>query len=439
VNGIYSGGLSTIKLHAIGTQTAGGYASAMHFVLDNDGVERNHAIFSSDGSTTLYGALTFSNSLLVRKNGSDTIALGPYFQISDAAANNAIIFQLNASNDLDFWTYNTTDSWVKKITFTQSGNVGIGTSTPQLNTNTGTFLTVQGTNANGWLELATTSTTDGLGGAITFNNTNVVGSDKRVAQITVGRAGANNSADMSFSTWNAGSSGTRLTITAAGAATFSGTLTMSAYSYASSALQFTRAPSNLVQPASGNGILVFAGGTAQMRMDTANQICFDMNNGGTPHTVLTLKQSANTISINSPDNTLPLEIKYQNVAYGYYGATSGFSGAALAYSVNGGYVYLSSSSTWIGASDRNIKKNFEPYNKGLEAICGLEPTLYNLKIQQDSEPKLVGLIAQEVNNYIPEAYSEEGDFIGLNYNAIIVTMINAIKELKAEIDILKNN
>ncbi len=31
------------------------------------------------------------------------------------------------------------------------------------------------------------------------------------------------------------------------------------------------------------------------------------------------------------------------------------------------------------------------------------------------------------------------NFIGLNYNAIIVTMVNAIKELKAEIDILKNN
>jgi hypothetical protein len=209
------------------------------------------------------------------------------------------------------------------------------------------------------------------------------------------------------------------------------------YNLASS-FQFTRAASNLVTPASGNGILVFAGGNAQMRMDTANQICFDMNDGGTPHTVLTLKQNSNTVSINSPNNTLPLEIKYQNVAYGYYGATSGFSGAALAYSVNGGYVYLSSSSTWVGASDRNIKKNFEPYNKGLEAICGLEPTLYNLKIQQDSEPKLVGLIAQEVNNYIPEAYSEEGDFIGLNYNAIIVTMINAIQELNEKITQLEN-
>jgi hypothetical protein len=214
---------------------------------------------------------------------------------------------------------------------------------------------------------------------------------------------------------------------------------MSAYSYASSAIQFTRAASNLVQPASGNGILVFAGGNAQMRMDTANQICFDMNDGGTPHTVLQLNQNQNTVFINSPNNTLQLGFRYQGTAYGYYGATPGFSGgAALAYSVNGGYVYLSSGSTWIGASDRNIKKNFEPYNKGLEAICGLEPTLYNLKIQQDSEPKLVGLIAQEVNNYIPEAYSEEGDFIGLNYNAIIVTMINAIKELNAKITQLEN-
>jgi hypothetical protein len=65
------------------------------------------------------------------------------------------------------------------------------------------------------------------------------------------------------------------------------------------------------------------------------------------HTALSIRQLGNTVSINSPDNGLALEMKYQNVAYGYFGSTSGFSGAALAYSVNGGYVYLSSSSTWI--------------------------------------------------------------------------------------------
>jgi hypothetical protein len=205
------------------------------------------------------------------------------------------------------------------------------------------------------------------------------------------------------------------------------------YNFASS-IQYTRAASNTVNPAGGNGILVFASGNAQMRMDTANQICFDMNNGGSPHTVLTLKQSDNTVSINSPNNNLPLELKYQNVASGYLGA----SGSALyAYSTNGGYVLLNASSVWVAASDVKRKRNFENYNLGLDSILGLKPKLYNMDFQEDGDEKQVGLVAQEVKNLIPLSYEENNDFIGLNYNAIIVTMVNAIKELKQEIDSLR--
>jgi hypothetical protein len=207
------------------------------------------------------------------------------------------------------------------------------------------------------------------------------------------------------------------------------------YNYASS-IQYTRAPSNTVAPASGNGILVFAGGNAQMRMDTANQICFDMNNAGNPFTVLTLKQSDNTVSINSLNNNLMLELKYQNVASGYLGA---IGSALYGYSVNGGYVLLNASSVWVPASDVKRKRNFEPYELGLNAIIGLKPKLYNMDFQKDGDEKQVGLVAQEVREFIPLAYEENNDFIGVNYNAIIVTMVKAMQELKAELDELKNN
>ena len=232
-----------------------------------------------------------------------------------------------------------------------------------------------------------------------------------------------------------------LRINSTGAATFSstvtttGALTMSAYSFADSALQFRRATTNTINPAGGNGILVFAGGNAQMRIDTSNGICFDMNNGGSPYTVLKLQQNGNTVLINSPNNTLSLGLGYQGTTHGYLG---GFSSRLEAYSNNGGYVFLNSSSVWVAASDKNRKRNFEQYNLGLNEIIGLKPSLYNMDFQKDGDEKQVGLIAQEVKEHIPLAFEQNDKFIGLNYNAIIVTMVNAIKELKAELDTLKN-
>jgi hypothetical protein len=94
---------------------------------------------------------------------------------------------------------------------------------------------------------------------------------------------------------------------------------------------------------------------------------------------------------------------------------------------------------YTALSDKNKKKNLENYIGGLENILQLKPTLYNMISQDDKTAKELGFIAQEVKLIIPEAYTESDDFIGLNYNAFIPVLVNAIKELKAEIDILKNN
>jgi len=206
------------------------------------------------------------------------------------------------------------------------------------------------------------------------------------------------------------------------------------YNYASS-IQYTRAVSNTVNPAGGNGVLIFSGGQAAMRMDSAYTMHFDVFNGGNSHSAFQIRQNGNTVSINSPNNSLPLELKFQNVASGYLGA---ISSALYAYSVNGGYVLLNSASAWVPASDIKRKRNFEPYTKGLSAILGLQPKLYNMDFQKDGDEKQVGLVAQEVRDFIPLAYEENADFIGINYNAVIVTMVKAIQEQQQQIQELKN-
>ena len=154
-----------------------------------------------------------------------------------------------------------------------------------------------------------------------------------------------------------------------------------------------------------------------------------------PSTRLYVAGSGNVVAITSSDNTLSLALGYQGTMHGYLG---GFNSRLEAYANNGGYVFLNASSVWVPASDVKRKRNFEEYTLGIDGIMGLKPTLYNMDFQEDGDEKQVGLIAQEVKEFIPHAYEENDEFIGLNYNAIIVTMVKAIQELKTEIDSLKN-
>lgn len=93
----------------------------------------------------------------------------------------------------------------------------------------------------------------------------------------------------------------------------------------------------------------------------------------------------------------------------------------------------SSGGTVIG-SDRNIKKNFAPIEDASEKLEGLHGQTYTLKRDGSN---CAGLIAQDVEAVLPEAVSViEGipgtskDHLGLNYNAVIGLLVEAVKEEK---------
>jgi hypothetical protein len=92
-------------------------------------------------------------------------------------------------------------------------------------------------------------------------------------------------------------------------------------------------------------------------------------------------------------------------------------------------------------SDINKKKDFEISEIGLDAIMGLKPTLYRMKSDDTEGNKELGFIAQEVKDFIPQAYVESGEgkdiFIGLNYNAIVAALVNGMQEQQALITSLQ--
>jgi hypothetical protein len=119
--------------------------------------------------------------------------------------------------------------------------------------------------------------------------------------------------------------------------------------------------------------------------------------------------------------------------YGLYtsaGTIYVYNGAGNIANING------SSGAYTATSDINKKKNFELSSIGLNEILQLKPTLYNLKSDDDSTPKELGFIAQEVKDHIPQSYVETGDednkFIGLNQMPIIAALTKAIQELSAK-------
>ena len=122
-------------------------------------------------------------------------------------------------------------------------------------------------------------------------------------------------------------------------------------------------------------------------------------------------------------------------SYGAAGVTGDFqfrtaaggAGSNLVSTING------TTGVYVAVSDINKKKDFEQSTIGLDAILGLKPTLYRMKNDNSNSEKQLGFIAQEVKDYIKQAYVEKDDFIGLNYNSIIPVLVKAIQELNEKI------
>jgi hypothetical protein len=151
------------------------------------------------------------------------------------------------------------------------------------------------------------------------------------------------------------------------------------------------------------------------------------------------------IIISQIGNTFSDGFRIQNTSSQYWGfVAGGDSNLYLGYNSPSTSIGVFSSSTGIYTplSDFNKKKDFEASKIGLKEILQLKPTLYRMKSDKTESSKELGFIAQEVKEFIPQAYSESinGDetFIGLNYNGIVAALVKAVQEQQSQIESLKN-
>ena len=110
--------------------------------------------------------------------------------------------------------------------------------------------------------------------------------------------------------------------------------------------------------------------------------------------------------------------------------------------------------TITDVSDRRLKENVLDLSDSLNKVCQLNAKSYTLIADRDNEEEEVelGFIAQEVQTVFPEVVKniqkyvvdengenteEEINYLGVSYIQLVAPMVEAIKELKTEVDILK--
>lgn len=84
---------------------------------------------------------------------------------------------------------------------------------------------------------------------------------------------------------------------------------------------------------------------------------------------------------------------------------------------------------WTVTSDRRYKKNIEDMEPVMDDLMKLRPVTYHYKRNSDEEPKIVGFIAQEVQEVFPElVYSEDGTQLALSRSDYAILAVKAIQE-----------
>jgi len=119
----------------------------------------------------------------------------------------------------------------------------------------------------------------------------------------------------------------------------------------------------------------------------------------------------------------------------------------LTFAVNG-TAGKTTGSFWSGFSDIRLKDLTGTYDRGLAEILALDPIKYFYKPDNDltlpSDQEHIGLVAQEVEKVFPEAIeiwtsgNTDEEYLLSNNDPIFFAMLNAIQELQAQIDNLKD-
>jgi len=91
----------------------------------------------------------------------------------------------------------------------------------------------------------------------------------------------------------------------------------------------------------------------------------------------------------------------------------------------------------VETSSITLKENINPISNGLDAILSLTGVTYDRK--DNSRKNEAGLIAEDVYKILPNlvTLNKDGNPEGINYTKLTAYLVEAVKDLKNELDSLK--
>jgi len=189
-------------------------------------------------------------------------------------------------------------------------------------------------------------------------------------------------------------------------------------------------------------------GTGDLTVDATNDINLDadggdvvLKDGGTQYGTLTntsgnliIKSGSTTAATFSGANVTLAG----TVGSGAITSTAGLAGTTLVMSSTGSFGgnltvtgSITASADVTAYSDMNLKSDIKTIPNALDKVSDLRGVYYT----KDGEAG-TGVIAQEVENILPEVV-KDGEYKSVAYGNMVGILIEAIKELKKEVEVLK--
>ncbi|MCP4345593.1 MAG: tail fiber domain-containing protein [Desulfobacterales bacterium] len=93
---------------------------------------------------------------------------------------------------------------------------------------------------------------------------------------------------------------------------------------------------------------------------------------------------------------------------------------------------------WYNDSDERLKKNVTTIENALGKVQNLRGVSFEWKdAENHPEGKQLGFIAQESKDIVPEVIDKKGEYYSMQYAPLTALLVEAVKEMKTELDDLK--